>query len=139
MSEVQASEVVPFDARNLMPDVDRKEIDIIHPTTKKKTGIKITVLSRDSDTYRDLQKAQANVRFKQFGKRTTSASLTAEELEEESIQLLVACTVGWKNMFYDGKSVEFNQDNVRMIYERVTTIREQVDEAIHDRSNFKTR
>lgn len=131
--------VAAFDAAALEPDVDQCEIEIFNPIGRKPTGIFITVLSKDSDTYRDLQKKQSNARFKQFGKRTTSTSLTAEELEEESLQLLVACTRGWKNMMYKGNVLDCTPENVRMVYEKVSAIREQVDDAVHDRSNFKRR
>lgn len=127
-----------FDAASLMPDIDECEIQIFNPITKKPTGIYVTVLSKDSEVYRDLQKKQAHARFKQFG-RQRSAALTSEELEEESLQLLVACTKTWRGMAYKGKELDCSPENVRMIYENVSTIREQVDDAIHDRGNFKKR
>lgn len=128
-----------FDAASLMPDGDSAEIQIKNLLTKKNTGIFITVLSKDSETYRDIQKTQANARFKNFGRRTTSTSLTAEELEEESLQLLVACTKAWRGMVYHGEALDCTPENARMIYERIPMIREQVDDAIHDRGNFKRR
>jgi hypothetical protein len=138
MDAVNQSVPAQFDAASLMPDSDSCEVQIKNLLTKKPTGIFITVLSKDSETYRDVQKAQANVRFKQFGKRNSS-SLTAEELEEESIQVLVSCTKAWRNMVYNGEELECTADNVRKIYENIPMIREQVDDAIHDRGNFKKR
>jgi hypothetical protein len=128
-----------FDVAELMADSDACEFEVRNLLTKKRTGIYITVLSKDSEVYKGIQKAQANSRFKQFGKRTASASLTAEELEEESLQLLVACTKSWRGMTYNGQALDCTEDNVRMIYERIPMVREQVDDAIHDRSNFKKR
>lgn len=143
MEAVEQSQVTvapaPFDASSLMPDTDSCEVQIKNLLTKKNTGIFITVLSKDSETYRDVQKAQANARFKQFGKRSNSASLTAEELEEESLQVLVACTRAWRNMVYNGQELDCSTGNVRTIYEKIPMIREQVDDAIHDRGNFKRR
>ena len=128
-----------FDASSLIADVDEVEVEIINPLTKKKTGLFITVLSRDSDVYKSVTKQQGNQRFKSFGRKTSSPGLTVEELEEESLQLLVACTKSWRNMLYRGQEMEFTTANVRIIYENVPTIREQVDDAVHDRGNFKKR
>lgn len=135
----QATQAAAFDAASLIPDSDSTEVEITNPLNKRKTGIFITVLSRDSETYKDIQKAQSNSRFKQFGKSRSSAALTADELEEESMQLLVACTKGWRNMVLHGQELECSAANVRRVYTEVITIREQVDEAIHDRGNFKKR
>jgi hypothetical protein len=128
-----------YDVASLIPDSNEFEFEISNPHTKKKTGIYVTVLSRDSDTYKELQRAQQNARFKSFGRRTTSSSLTAEELEEENIQILIACTKAWRNMILHGQELECNPANVRKVYETVNAIREQVDDAIHDRGNFKKR
>jgi hypothetical protein len=42
-------------------------------------------------------------------------------------------------MVYKKEEMPFSPANVRMIYENVSVIREQVDDAIHDRGNFKQR
>lgn len=56
-----------------------------------------------------------------------------EELSNELwIELLSACTKGWKNVEEDGKQVEFTPDNVVRMYTSYPVLRNQVLAAIHD-------
>lgn len=140
MSDVETVAVPQvIDAADLMPDTDETEIEIINPRSKKGTGIFITVASRDSDIYRGVQRKQGDNRLKSIGRRTGSSNITSEEIEEEAMQLLIACTRGWRNMRLNGQELTFSTGNVRVVYDKVPTIKEQVDDAIHDRGNFKKR
>lgn len=114
------------------------EIEIYNPRTKSGTGIFITVYGRDSETARSIVRKQMNRRFKS-SRRNNGITLSAEELEVESMDALVGCTKAWRGMFWDGKEMTCTPDNVRFIYTQAPTIREQVDDAVNDRTLFTKR
>jgi len=45
-------------------------------------------------------------------------AITPEELEQNTIEILAACTVGWSGVVVDGKEIPFNKDNAKMLYTR---------------------
>ncbi len=112
----------PIDGRRL---IDEKSGD---PVT-------ITLIGQDAKQYqREVHKATN----KRLNKRITKGriKLSAEEIEGDSLDLLIKCTKSWTYINVDGEMLEFSQKNVRMLYERFPWIKEQVDEFTTDRSNF---
>lgn len=107
------------------------------PILDEKTGQPWTIrlLGADSKEFmkisHKLQEKRLQRRFK-GGKQKFSL----EELDADSMELLVACTKGWKHLQLDGAPVVFNDANVKMVYTRFPWIREQVDTFVNDRSNF---
>lgn len=138
MSDEPVNGTARFDAGSLeIADDASTEIEIIDPRTKQGTGIKITVLSRDSEKARTVTRSQLNRRFRTMGRgRNAGPTLTAEELDMETLDLLVACTQNWQGMLWGGKELECSAQNARMVYSRSPIIREQVDDAISDRALF---
>lgn len=90
-----------------------------------KTDITIRVLGRDSSEY---QNALRGVLKRQFG--------TEPDGEGGAIEVLAAVTLGWENVAYEGKAVEYSADNVGWLYREFPWIREQVEAAVKDRSRF---
>lgn len=114
---------------------------LVNPATNEKlyqddkSPVGIQVHGSDSSKYRKAQRTLNNKRLEnQFKKR--SQKITMEQLEEDSLELLVAVTVGWQGIVVDGEPLEFSEKNCRELYTRFTWIREQVDEFVTDRSNF---
>lgn len=124
-----------FSADSLAAVSDKATIEIYDPRTKQGTGIKIRVYSRDSDKYRAIVRAQTNRRLKAVNRRI-ALNITAEENEAEQLEVLVAATDGWEDMFYKGVKLDCTPDNVKMVYTTIPVIREQVEDAINDRGNF---
>lgn len=125
-----------FDVGTLAPVSDTTDVTIYDPRTRKDTDVVITVYGRDSKIYRDTIRTQVNRRTRQVGRRISSVTISAEEMEEEALILLVKCTKDWRGVVMDGKELPFSPENARMLYEKVPVIREQVDEAIGDRNLF---
>lgn len=112
-------------------------VDLYHPANNADLGIKIRVLGKDSDEFRRVSNAQNKRRMDRMqrgGFRNTTPS--PEELEQNGIELLAACTLGWTGVIVDGQPLAFSRDNVKMLYGRFPWIKEQVDAAIGDRANF---
>lgn len=93
--------------------------------------ISITLAGGDSERARKARNAAHNRRLQRMNKK-----LTAESLEAEGLDVLVACTLGWQNIHFEGEDLAFSPDNARKLYKAVPWIREQVDAFIVDRANF---
>lgn len=116
------------------------EFQLKHPTTDDKLGVFITVVGKDSDIFREFQRKTFNrymrdeALAKKKGKDVKIRS--AEDLEDDSLDLLVACTLGWRNMVDAGQEVSFSPDEARRIYKKYPWIRDQVNEAVGDLELF---
>jgi hypothetical protein len=126
-----------FDLAQLSP-AESAVVEIYHPVSKVNIGISITVASTDSEAFRKASQAQQNKRLKQMtrGRRGAGTALTAEEMEEESLDLLASCTLGWEGVNYGTDPLPFSKEAARNLYRKHAFIREQVDEAMADRSLF---
>jgi len=113
------------------------DVELYHPATNVGLGIVIRVLGRDSDEFRKVSNAQIKRRTERFNRGGfRQPAITPEELEQNTIEILAACTVGWSGVVVDGKEIPFSKDNAKMLYTRFPWIREQIDAAIGDRANF---
>lgn len=115
------------------------EMTLFHPVEetplKGSDGKPITLqlLGIDSTEHQRAQRTITNRRLA----RPNRAKLTAEQLQAEMIEVLVACTVGWSDNFQlDGQAFGYSTENARTLYERFPWAREQADEFIGDRANF---
>jgi hypothetical protein len=83
-----------------------------------------------------IQKAAVNKRLKMRGR----ATITADEIEAERAETLIAATKGWYLVALDGSplNAEFNVATARVVYTdpRFAWVREQVNEALDDRATF---
>ena len=115
------------------------DVEIIHPVTQEKTGVVFSVVGRDSDVYRAKIKAMANenmTREALMARRGKADIQTIDKLEAKNIDALIAATVGWSNVEFDGEVLEFNPANARKVFQRILPVRDQVLEAINDLENF---
>jgi len=101
-------------------------IDIETPDGEK-TDVRVYILGSDSDTYRKLSREQNNKRFKK-GKLDIDAS----EIENDAFNLTIACVLDWEGV----EGMEFTKANARQLFTEHRWLRDQVEAAIHDRSNF---
>jgi hypothetical protein len=133
-------------------------IPIVHPITKEPIGIFIDVLGKHSTAFRELVRERINTRVKtesMAAKRgKTLDPKTAEEVEREALEMLVACTTGWgteihrdndfkkevietkPTILFQGEHLTWNAQNGLLVYSKMLWLREQVDEAIGDLENF---
>ena len=118
------------------------EVSIYNPSTNEDLGLFITVLGKDSDEFQRVSRAQQKKRMAKLTKGGfRNPSVPVEEIEQDSIALLAACTKSWMQdgkptITMDKKELEFSVDNAIALYERFPWIKEQVDVAIGDRANF---
>lgn len=116
------------------------EVEIRHPVTNVPLGMTIRVLGRDSDTFKQHTRDLLNARLRREAmaqKRGKDLDVrTVEGIEQENMDLLVICTMGWKGVSYGGSDLAFEEANVRKIYKEFPWIFDQVNEAIGTLENF---
>lgn len=118
-------------------------LELKHPGTgvvlkdeKTDKPITITLLGLDHPS---VQKERKRVMDKRLGSAVGKGGkvrISADELDEDGMNLLVKCTTSWEGIVFNGQALECTPDNVRMLYTKVPAIREQVDEFVNERSNF---
>lgn len=106
-------------------------LTLVHPITNENLGITIMLEGMDSATYRRATAAVANRRDK-----SSFRKLTLEQLREEGIATLAACTRGWQGVRVDGQDIPFTPSAANSLYSRFPWIREQVEAFISDRANY---
>jgi hypothetical protein len=97
------------------------------------TGLKITVLSKESDAVKSAQRSILNQRMKMKEK-----DVDAETVEKQNRKLLAAGVVGWEwggDSNYKGEKLEFTPENLTNVL-KVGLIKDQVDDAIGDIGGF---
>jgi hypothetical protein len=114
------------------------DIVIKHPVTGADTDIVIQVVGLDSTAAQECLDKQQAIRFAEM---TASGDMSAPAFDpkqnrEQMLELLCACTKGWKHVEFDGAQLEFTKENVLMVYEKVPAIRDQVNKATGSRKLF---
>jgi hypothetical protein len=105
------------------------EIELKHPVTNEPLAmfIKFVEDSANEDRRRAFKETRRG--------RQPEPKLFSED-KANSIELLVACTVGFRDIQYKGKVLEFSPANATMLYGELKWVKEQVDAAISDLENF---
>ncbi len=128
-------------------EVDKPgRMTIMHPVTnaplRDNAGKEawIDIYSSDSAAARKHRMSVQRKRLGQVGQRRGKVTLTPEEIEADSIDLLVALTAGWHLLDLDGKplQVQFNAENARELYSNsgMSWLVEQIDAFASERENF---
>lgn len=116
-------------------------MEVLHPATNQPllddedNPVTITLAGIDSDVFRKAQRAATNRRLAMKGR----TKITADELETDALETLVACTLGWSGIGMNGEALECNHANIRKVYTEFRWLREQVDEFVGDRAAFMKR
>lgn len=99
------------------------------------SAMTITFAGEDSERYRSATRAATNRRLKaqQSGRQM---QLSAEELENDALERIVACTIGWNGIGVSGEALPFSPDNARALFKKLAWLREQAEAFIGDRSRF---
>lgn len=114
------------------------EFELRHPSDNEPLGAFITVTGKEGTAFQEHVREKANANLKrrfEAQRRGKEEVPTIEKVEKDSIALLVACTVSWRNIVLNGAELEFSEANARKLYAE-SWIRGQVDEAIDDLGNF---
>lgn len=103
----------------------------------KLVPITIDLVRSDSKEATEHAHQRQNQRLRSIG-RKGKMKITANEIADDLLSLLVFCTRGWNGVVVDGQQLACNAGNSRKLYSdpRFTWIRSQVDDFIGDEANF---
>ena len=113
------------------------DVELFSPRDGTPLDMFITVLGKDSDKFNEVTTAQNRARIQQAqqgGFRPGRGPVNTGE--REGLELLAACTIGWKNIELDGEMLPFTTANAVKLYKRFPWIKEAIDIAIGDRALF---
>lgn len=105
------------------------------------TGMHITVIGRQSATFKAETRKQINSqRQAEFKARSTGKPVPPTTIEEDiakSVEIVSACTIGWRGVVIDEDEgeLEFTPENVRRLYS-YDFIRLQADAAVMGVTGF---
>jgi len=117
-----------MDIASLKP-LEEVEVNITHPVTKKETDIVFIVNGTDSKAYRQAVR-DVTVR------RMTALDENSSEFDNDEIEILARCTIGFKGLQIDGKEPENTLESIMDIYSDYPWLKDQVDKFIAKKSNF---
>jgi len=129
-----------MDLKNLTPTSDTVDVTIVHPTSfdvlnnDDDTPMVITVYAPHSKEYKAAVHEQTNKRLKQ-AQNKKKVEITAEDLEDATLDLLAKTTKGWK-ITYGGSKPKFSIAKAKEIYAEVFWIRDQIEEAVANSLDF---
>lgn len=115
-------------------------LEVRHPTSGAVLSngdgrpVTLTLAGMDSQRARKAERLATNRRLKMGGRR--SFSVTADELDNDALDLLAACTLAWSGFEVDKAEMECNVDNARRLYRQFPWLREQAQQFVDDRANF---
>lgn len=135
MSKTETAGPVDLSAFDAAMDRQERgiEVPILDQAGKKKLGLTITVVGRDS---RRAIAAQDEM-TEELVEREIDSPLSAAERRDRGIRFLAKLSTGWTpNIILDGKELAFSEANAVKLYTRHPFIKEQVDVAVGSRSRF---
>ena len=125
--------VFDFAARDCAARAERGAcLEVLDPLSGEGTGVSITLAGADSSIYRNASSALVRRRLKN-GSRT---AFDPDKVREEGIEILAACTLSWKGVVVDGKTLPCTRENAVMLYSRFPWLREQAESFIADRAAY---
>jgi len=141
MNKVNLSKLDSVKAAN-----DGAPIDVVHPISGELLGLRIHVMGKDSDVFRQVVALQSRRRLARItkGGGFKLDAVPQSEIEADAVITLAKCTTAFTDgenkdttiVLPDNEEVAFSEDNAAKVYTKLPWLREQIDVAIGDRANF---
>jgi hypothetical protein len=129
-----------MDLLDFKPKSDTIEVILNHPATLEPilkadgTEMSITVYAPHSKVYKDALHEQTNRRL-QKAQKTKKFSMTSEEVEQSSLEVLARVTKEW-DIVLGGKTPKLDIQSATELYRDYPWIKDQVEEAVNDNASF---
>jgi hypothetical protein len=111
------------------------EIELTDLRTGKGSGVFVRMMGMDADEFDEVF-VQRQRQMAAMTENNAGRDLTRAQMVQVTVDLLAACTLGWRGLDTGGVPYEFNAANARRLYTDYPAIREQVNTAVADRTNF---
>lgn len=129
-----------MDLKDLIPESDIVIVTLKHPSTQEvlKNGdgsdMTISFAAPHSKEYKKVVHDQTNKRLKKMqGKNRLE--ITAEEIEEATLETLTKTTKDW-DITFGGEKIKLTDEKAREVYEKVFWIKSQVEQALENYFSF---
>jgi hypothetical protein len=104
-----------------------------HPATGEQLGLNIMIRPNDSDEVEKVKRRNLNRRLSGRKQR-----VTADQLESDAIDILVAAVASWEwaeGAEFDGEQMECTGDNIRRLL-KINAFYKQIDSEFNDEAAF---
>lgn len=125
---------------HVTPAEQPAEMKLIDPRTGgivlsdlDKTPVVFLVVGQDSERMR---KAQREIIDRRSEAMRRGQPFTAEQQDDEALELTVSSVTGWRGPSEEGKPADFSPDKLRSIFKRAPAWREQTKAFSDNRANF---
>ena len=124
-----------MDLKDFTPKSDEVEVVVKHPvngeplTNKDGSDMVIVLHAPHSKAYKEAMYEQTNKRLK-VAQGSGSIDLTAQDLEQASLELLSKVTKSW-NITYDDKQPKLTVAKAKDIYDELFWLKPQLEEALN--------
>jgi len=121
-----------MDLSTIKPDTI--DVRITHPGTGEPIGLIIKAVSLQDDRVAVVRRRLQNKALRARNKTTT-----AETIEENGNELLMAAIVGWEwggDSDWKGKKLEFTSGNLKIVLTEAPWLAQQIDTALADEAAF---
>lgn len=119
-------------------DISAGEYTVKHPETNQPTPMVMTLAGPEHPNRKKIAFA-AQRRLRKVLQQTGKLQLAdPEEEEQDEVDMLVACTLGWRGLTVGGKTLDWSQDAARTIYSdpKRRWLRDQIKAALNEREHF---
>ena len=129
-----------MDLKDFAPKSDTVEVTVKHPvngeplTNKDGSDMVIVLHAPHSKVYKEAMYEQTNKRLN-AAQKSGDMSLTAQDLEQASLELLSKATKSW-DITYDDKQPKLTVAKAKAIYEELFWLKPQLEEALNNSQAF---
>ena len=129
-----------MDLKDFAPKSDEVEVVVKHPkngeplTNKDGSNMGVVLHAPHSKVYKEAMYEQTNKRLN-AAQKSGDMTLTAQDLEEASLELLSKATKSWK-ITYDDKQPKLTAAKAKAIYEELFWLKPQLEEALNNSQAF---
>lgn len=113
-------------------------LEIVHPGSNEKLGIKVSLLSLDDDALKKV-KLKIQNEEKTLGRR--GKSFTAEQVDANTSLIAFTAMTGWSwenDASFHGDKPAFTIANVNKVFDELPWFRDQITEKVGDTKSFFT-
>jgi hypothetical protein len=129
-----------LDLFNYTSDKANEPVDIVlkNPVTNEDTDVVFQIVGLDSTAAQACMDRQQAKRFTEMSKdgEFAAPAFNAEENRQQLVELLATCTVGWKNLVWQGEELPYTPANALMVISKVPAIRELLNKSTGSRKLF---
>lgn len=131
-----------MDLKTLAIDNDPVEFELIHLKTGEPTGVVFKLVGLDHDKPRTLDRRFAKQKIQKAQKSGTLKNVIKswdfEETQDQKIQMICACIVGWSGLTKGEKELKYSEKAAYDLLSDPTLawIVDELEKFVSDRANF---